>query len=1586
LPGEAVLEAAFSPDGRSVLTRSRGAFARDIRLRLWDAAAGRALGSPVPGDASIGPMRLWFNDRAFLSARLDEAGHGVEVRAWETPTGKALGPPVRQSGTPFLVALSPDGHTALVATALDQDRTRTETNLWATATGERIAPLLPAVPHFDAEAAFSPDGKLVVTCERGQGVQHVRRWDAATGKLLHEHALRNLGGAAAGRIRDGQSLLIREAADVRQQWDTATATPAPQAVPGRTVTSPDGKLRLTWQGTDARLWKVDGKEPVGEPLRHAEEILGAFFSSDSETVLTGAGTAVQRWSAATGTPVEPPLEHPGRLRWFEPLHGGKFFWTGQSKRVRFREAASGKPLGPPIDFPYDQWRFDLSLDGKTVLLWSAEIGGLEGSELRLWDVAAGKPRGKPLSPFRMSAMGFLRDGKIAFAAGTSREYQRVEVHLWDPATGDPVGPPLLQPAGVGATRVLLCPDGKTLVVSGGGRGAAVWDLPNGKQLRGPLPDAVVLDGRTLLRPRADFECELLGGESSPATGATRIGFPGSGQRTSAQAVFSPDGKLLATVAQGGNPNSCEIRLWDAVTQEARAVLLRDSRDVAYLGQVGSRSAPVLFSPDGKRVLVVLHDTKDQPSEARLWSTDTGEAVGPPLPLSSGSAATALGRHAAVFSPDSRFVLTLSGDGPKARKELRLWEAATGRPFGSPLGGDSLILAAAFGPDCKAVCAAEFNAKQHLFLLRRWDVSSGQALGTPTVRPLAGDAPPQAVFSTDGRLVALAPPAYQTGEVRLWDTATGKPSGQPLAHPGAVHQILFGPDDTTLVTQCSTQRGLQLRLWEVATGRQRAELLGIGPVCYSPDGRLLLAWSKGQEERVGTARVWEAAEGRLRLTLENVADALFRGDGSTVVTVGVTDDGRRRIEVRDTDTGRQVSTLAEVPGDPATRIFFAPDARRVAVIHPRVVMQLEDPATGKAIGRPMVQPGAVEYPGFLHDCTADGKRLLTAVDREARAWDSATGEPLTPHLQHPSTVRKVAFSPDGRTIVTLCSNAVERVIGQQRVDGEIRLWEASAGRLIGAPIPCPTGFPTISFSPGGRVLTLQYRAPQTRLHDLFTLQPLSASLALPNDVQVFGTWTACGPDGMHVLTYSFSNPRVPVQLWDAATGRKLRDLPSQERAVGDLGFGPDDKTILVSLLDHRRSFALPGKLDRFEVRRWETATGKPLEPPLEEPLREAVLAYSADARTALACHEERAVAVRHAVTGADRETAVVGQDWPTANPIAWSPGGRLVLAAHDGEARVWDQATGAVQAGPLRHPDPVMAAFFSPDSKAVLTDAGEALRLWDVATGESRGQPLHHGQSVPVVAWSADGRSLAIAVPGGQQKETQFSLLDVATGVRRTDLPSQAGSPFPTLLFSPNSKILLAAGGTQACFYDAATGTAVGEPLKQTVSHAAFSPDGRLVALAGAEGVLLWDVASGVLQGPALSQPYVTALAFNRDGSLLAAAGDAPGPGQEGRKYELWWWDVRLGRRVGAPAPLPVAAERLTFKPDGRGLLAVGSREPSKRVAQLWPVPAPAAGTPERLQRWVQVVTGMELDADGRTHVLGATTWVDRKWQLTQEQP
>src|SRR5262249_11765433 len=144
-----------------------------------------------------------------------------------------------------------------------------------------------------------------------------------------------------------------------------------------------------------------------------------------------------------------------------------------------------------------------------------------------------------------------------------------------------------------------------------------------------------------------------------------------------------------------------------------------------------------FSPDGKTILT-------SSLSLRLWEV--------PKPLSASFDHPSC--SAACLSPDGKTVLTGDGCG-----KTQLWEAATRKPLGPPL-----------GPEPGSV-------------------------ETLAIRKLA--------ISPDGKTVLTVVEVNQTGDargVRLWDAATGKLLAPALApkYP-VVAYVAFSPDGKTLLT-------------------------------------------------------------------------------------------------------------------------------------------------------------------------------------------------------------------------------------------------------------------------------------------------------------------------------------------------------------------------------------------------------------------------------------------------------------------------------------------------------------------------------------------------------------------------------------------------------------------------------------------------------------------------------------------------------------------------------------------------------------------------------------------------------------------
>src|SRR5262249_11716388 len=149
-------------------------------------------------------------------------------------------------------------------------------------------------------------------------------------------------------------------------------------------------------------------------------------------------------------------------------------------------------------------------------------------------------------------------------------------------------------------------------------------------------------------------------------------------------------------------------------------------------------------------------------------------------------------------------------------------------------------------------------------VRLWDPASGQLLATLD----AHDEPVLCLaFSPDGSLLAsgsgFEPWRHSptTGELVVWDVASGHGLHARRGLRGGLLDVAFSPDGRTLVSAYAGPSPTQgeMAVWDVTSGRERLVVRNPGGsawgVAFSPDGRRLV--SAGEDRAI---RLWEAATG------------------------------------------------------------------------------------------------------------------------------------------------------------------------------------------------------------------------------------------------------------------------------------------------------------------------------------------------------------------------------------------------------------------------------------------------------------------------------------------------------------------------------------------------------------------------------------------------------------------------------------------------------------------------------------------------------------------------------------------------------
>jgi eukaryotic-like serine/threonine-protein kinase len=418
---------------------------------------------------------------------------------------------------------------------------------------------------------------------------------------------------------------------------------------------------------------------------------------------------------------------------------------------------------------------------------------------------------------------------------------------------------------------------------------------------------------------------------------------------------------------------------------------------------------------------------------------------------------------------------------------------------------------------------------------------------------------------------------------------------------------------------------------------------------------------------------------------------------------------------------------------------------------------------------------------------------------------------------------------------------------------------------------------------------------------------------------------------------------------------LKWVCSHNGGVAAVAFCPDGKTVLTGSYDHT-------------ARLWETATGKPVGPPLQHQGPVVTVAFSNDGKTVLTGSDDNTARLWETATGKPLGPPLQHQGWVRA--VAFSNDGKTVLTgSRDKTARLWEVATGKPLGPPLQHQNIIRAVAFSPDGKTVLTGSDDTTaRLWETATGKPFGPPLQHRNFVVAVAFSPGGKTV---LTGSSDKTAR--LWETATGKPLGSLQHQAG--VSAVAFSLDGKtVVTGCGDKTARLWETATGKPLGSPLQHQawVSAVAFSLDGKTVLTGSQDGTArLWETATGKPLGPPLlHQEFVSAVAFSPDGNTVLT----------GSSNTARLWETAAGKLLPPPLQHQEIINSVAFSPDSKTVLT-GSCD---KTARLWET---ATGKPlgPPLQHQGPVVA-VAFSKDGKTVLTGSRDNTARLWETATGKP
>jgi WD40 repeat protein len=627
-----------------------------------------------------------------------------------------------------------------------------------------------------------------------------------------------------------------------------------------------------------------------------------------------------------------------------------------------------------------------------------------------------------------------------------------------------------------------------------------------------------------------------------------------------------------------------------------------------------------------------------------------DVYGDPLPGGAiarlGTARLRHGRGSTVaFAADGKTLISFGGD-----RTLRFWDVATGRQVRERAipNGDS-AQKAVLSPDGRVLAFQDFENQESLFL---WDVEKNDWRRELAV---GRDFQLHFIFTPDSETLITS---HETGELKAWDVAGGETRLLGKQKREAL-SLSFSADGTLI------SHGWEpvIRFWDVKAGRQKAEIAvdeDLYGAAVSPDGRTIATWTWHNKEKDKGLRFVDAKTGKpvpgwTVPTQKGVGAAQFAPDGKTVFVS--TGDG---LLIWDPAAGKELRQFPRVGG---ACFAFSPHRKTAAVLG--YGSSHSDPA------------GAL-----IH------------------VWDLATNTPhpaVSAERGHLHEVQSLAFSPDGKTLISACTS-----------DHIVRLWDVATGRTVRSFVVSQEGgFRNLACGPDGKQLFLG-SSPAIIRREMATGKE-SAEYRLPVDKggsQHLLTMHLT-VDGRTLLALSQlpgSREFWGLYAWDVASGKHLRNrrLEWNDFLVGYSKFSADG-----------RYLARPGGSV------WDTATGK-------EILHLAVDGHLLSMPVAIS---------------ADGSLVAIGVHRELKGPKIF---GMEMIAL-----QIWELATmlpvARLETGKLAH------LAFTSDGQRLIAAGTDALQLWDLATGKVI---VRH--AAPGRYWGSFGPSFAssmVLAPSGRTVAT-----------------------------------------------------------------------------------------------------------------------------------------------------------------------------------------------------------------------------------------
>jgi eukaryotic-like serine/threonine-protein kinase len=487
--GASVNSVAWSQDGTRLVTAA-GLWGReeDNSVRIWDAETGRELLCLRAGNGAVVSAAFSPDGRRIVTGEWANTG-----RVWDAVSGEQL---LVLNGGPaevlYSVGFSRDGTHIISGSTGSRS-----VHVWDAATGKELFRLQGHQSSVNS-VAFSHDGQRIVAGEAGVAL---RVWDVAARTPLHLLFGHTAGISTVAFSPDDSRMVSASRDGTARVWhgEAGWAFPVLRGHKGTVCCaafSPDDSRIVTacssWANTSdrtAKIWDAHTGEVIQVLRGHTDSVNSAAFDPSGMRIVTASDDQTVRvWDAATGAQRLELRGHKGDISCAEFSPDGRRIVTasggfysrpplshGSDHTVRIWDAITGAEL-LVISSPDTRIHCAAFSPDGTKLAIATGVYEKKSGSAQVWDAVAGR-----------CLMTLSGHKHVVFSVAWDRTGSRIitaswdgTARIWDSRSGKEVLQLWEHDGWV--HRAAFCPDGSRVVTASNDKTVRVWDAVTGMQL------------------------------------------------------------------------------------------------------------------------------------------------------------------------------------------------------------------------------------------------------------------------------------------------------------------------------------------------------------------------------------------------------------------------------------------------------------------------------------------------------------------------------------------------------------------------------------------------------------------------------------------------------------------------------------------------------------------------------------------------------------------------------------------------------------------------------------------------------------------------------------------------------------------------------------------------------------------------------------------------------------------------------------------------------------------------------------------------------------------------------------------------